>query len=423
MCAPHSQGARILDVGCGEGYCARKLADMGAKFIVGTDISKEMISQAKQAYKLQKSQLDEEGKFQAYLTGNATDTKNMMLENFAELHLLSQDIERGCFDLSIACFLFNYLSISDMNTVADQISQLLVPGGHFIFSVPHPLLAFLDQKHESTFKFHNPSDGKQYFSLRDTRMPGAIQRLKDDGNVETLKVRMMYKTFSDYIAMLRRIGFEIVDMVEAGVKEKHLKENLDFFTSVNDLPLHLIFKVRKPLAVPSFSAQHLPKKIIWDSLVRTGNIVLQVSPEVQKELGEVANCLADNYGVTADNFNNRQHGIVIWEKLRKTIALAEVARSMLMKLTGACLVRGFDLNAFDIETDPDRAALKSKLAYYIFCSCIGQVDGGARGTLFDVKSAGLSPEQDNVLYSVSNVEASWHSDGASVDRVRNLNIV
>ena len=308
MCEPHAHGARVLDVGCGEGYCARKLTDLGSKFIVGTDMSKEKISRAKQAFKQQKGQLTKAGKFQAFLTGDATDLKKIILENFAEVHLLPQDIERGCFDLSIACFLFNYLSISDMNSVVDQISQLLVPGGYLIFSVLHPMLAFLIQTDDSSSKCHTSRNGKQYFSMKDISILETIKRLKDDDNVKELKVHMMYKTFSDYFNMLRRIGFEIVDMVEAGVKEENLKGNRVLFDSVNDLPLHLLFKVRKPFVIPSFSANHLPRKIIWDGLIKKENIVLHVSPDVQKELAEVTNFLVDR-GVSADDFINIQHSV------------------------------------------------------------------------------------------------------------------
>ena len=46
-CSPFVEGAHVLDVGCGEGYGARKLVEMGAKRIIGFDISGEMIERAK----------------------------------------------------------------------------------------------------------------------------------------------------------------------------------------------------------------------------------------------------------------------------------------------------------------------------------------------------------------------------------------
>ena len=39
-------GARVLDIGCGEGYVARRLRTMGAAQVVGVDISQEMVRTA-----------------------------------------------------------------------------------------------------------------------------------------------------------------------------------------------------------------------------------------------------------------------------------------------------------------------------------------------------------------------------------------
>jgi SAM-dependent methyltransferase len=41
------RGENVLDIGCGDGYSSRYLASMGAKKIVGVDISKKMIEMAK----------------------------------------------------------------------------------------------------------------------------------------------------------------------------------------------------------------------------------------------------------------------------------------------------------------------------------------------------------------------------------------
>ena len=68
----------------------------------------------------------------------------------------------------------------------------------------------------------------------------------------------------------------------------------------------------------------------------------------------------------------------------------------------------------------DQMSECSKLAYFVMCEHIGTVDATARGRLFDVKSANLdaaSKKSDNVLFSVSDSEAGWHTDRASKDRV------
>ena len=164
--------------------------------------------------------------------------------------------------------------------------------------------------------------------------------------------------------------------------------------------------------VKQHPSKFMPHKIRWDNLKAKEDLVLKMPWDVREELTKVTNGLAA-LDVTADNFELGQHGVAIWEKLRRTIKFANKARHMIIKSDGACLVRGLDLDAF--KCDETR-----KLAYFIFNSCMGQVDGEARGRLFDVKDKGKNPNQDNVLFSVSNVEATWHTDGASIDRVNNI---
>src|SRR5688500_10749506 len=45
--AGNVDGASVLDVGCGEGYCARELRRRGAGLVDGIDISAHMIAAAK----------------------------------------------------------------------------------------------------------------------------------------------------------------------------------------------------------------------------------------------------------------------------------------------------------------------------------------------------------------------------------------
>lgn len=55
----------------------------------------------------------------------------------------------------------------------------------------------------------------------------------------------MHKTLNDYMQSINNAGFEIVDIQEVGVTEEHLEMNRNFFESVKDRPLHLVFKLRK----------------------------------------------------------------------------------------------------------------------------------------------------------------------------------
>src|SRR6185295_5513289 len=48
MCEPLA-GKRVLDLGCGEGYCSRQLRERGAREVLGLDLSARMIELARAA--------------------------------------------------------------------------------------------------------------------------------------------------------------------------------------------------------------------------------------------------------------------------------------------------------------------------------------------------------------------------------------
>ncbi len=70
MCEAHLASAMVLDVGCGEGFCARRFLQMGAERVVGIDISDEMIARAKASASPNEH----------YLVGDATALRNTILK-------------------------------------------------------------------------------------------------------------------------------------------------------------------------------------------------------------------------------------------------------------------------------------------------------------------------------------------------------
>ena len=47
----------------------------------------------------------------------------------------------GMFDLSVAVFVFNDMTITDMDETFKDVFSLLKPGSHFVFCVPHPFIS------------------------------------------------------------------------------------------------------------------------------------------------------------------------------------------------------------------------------------------------------------------------------------------
>lgn len=404
MCKDHVKSSMVLDVGCGEGYVSRKLIEMGAMKIVAIDISSGMI-QAANTHPLKEAN-------EYYIVGDVTQLKKRLLETSNQTNLMQgAQFELGFFDLSVAVFVFNYMTITDMEKTFRDVFSLLKPGGHFVFSVPHPFMA---SHNSETFGFGKGNSGtSSYFGMRDQLLEGHICTITG----ERLKVRMYCKTFEDYFRTAQKYGFDVIQVEEARVKSGHLEVQPSFFESVNGVPLHLVIKLRKPKSVNELNSKIssslsslslLPKKIHW-SRVATKNIknafIIQVPALVKDEL-YVASLECFNRGIDVESLD------MVYDFSSKSFThlkkFAISARHTLLHETGIVLLRGLDLDIFGKEEEDHEKMIQcSKIAYYLLCNHIGTVDGAARGKLFDVKNKSVNAMDktaDNVLFSVSDCE-------------------
>jgi len=216
LCEPVNE-LQILDLGCGEGYCSRELRRRGAAQIYGIDISQGMIDAAS----LQESK---EPLGIKYEVGSATDLKQF---------------SNGQFDLIIAVFLFNYLTIAQTQECMQEVARLLRPGGQFVFSTPHPSFPYM---REAAYPFYFEVENGGYFSKRNQLFPGRIW--KRDGS--WLNVQLIHKTLEDYFNSLKMAGFNSMPTLqELRVTPEHIALDESFFTPLLDFPLHLAIKVSK----------------------------------------------------------------------------------------------------------------------------------------------------------------------------------
>ena len=210
------QGARIADLGCGEGYLARQLVLRGAAFVEGMDISAGMIEKAEAA--------GTQGGRIRYQVANAAD---------------DWKLEEGSFDLVIAVFLFNYLASEEMERVMGRARRLLKEGGRFVFAVPHPSLAWMRPQ---TAPFYFDPGRYGYFTGRNTLFEGRIWRR--DG--VSVSVRSIHKNFADYFRALKAAGFtSMPDVDELRVTDEHIVLDPEFFGPLRDLPLHVAFHIQR----------------------------------------------------------------------------------------------------------------------------------------------------------------------------------
>ncbi len=80
MCEEHVKGAELIDIGCGEGYLGRRLVSMGARKLIGVDISNKMIEGARKS--------SEKSPEEHYIVGDAVELKTTLLAHSAELNLM-----------------------------------------------------------------------------------------------------------------------------------------------------------------------------------------------------------------------------------------------------------------------------------------------------------------------------------------------
>ncbi len=216
LCEPVA-GLDVIDLGCGEGYCARELASRGARSVTGVELSHEMVRSAS-------AQEAELGQGVTYRQGDVTALEDA----------------DASYDLAVGVFVYNYLDIGQMRSSFREVLRVLRPGGHFVFSVPHPSFSFIRREHGAPFFFDVGASG--YFSGRDRQFQGEIHRR--DGTA--LPVQMVHKTVSDYFDALREAGFAAMPEVrELKVEAEHLDLDPPFFGPVADLPLHMAIRVRR----------------------------------------------------------------------------------------------------------------------------------------------------------------------------------
>lgn len=207
---------KVVDLGCGEGYCARVLESRGAANVEGIELSQKMVDLAKE-------QQSSESKIN-YKCGDVT-----VLPYPDEI-----------FDLAIGVFVYNYLDSERMKVSFEEVFRVLKKDGVFIFSVPHPAFPFIRSEKIAPFYFDVEEYG--YFSARNKTFNGKIF-CRDD---TALSVQMIPKTFNDYFAGLSDAGFKRMPYVdELGVTNDMLQMDQQFFSPIKDIPLHLVFKLHK----------------------------------------------------------------------------------------------------------------------------------------------------------------------------------
>lgn len=207
-------GKHVLDLGCGEGYVSRLIRKRNAESVIGIDISANMIELARKAA----------------TSGN---------EHYYCSNVLEAEVYKSeTFDLVLAVFLFNYLTIEDSGELLKRIYLTLKPGGRFIFTIPHPCKPFMAK---SEYPFYFKATGS-YLEARNSLFKGKIWKFNGD----SVEVSCVHKTLGDYFKLLFEAGFSNFPLVEElFVTPELLQIDEAFFKPIQGLPLHVLFCLEK----------------------------------------------------------------------------------------------------------------------------------------------------------------------------------
>lgn len=189
---PDFKDKKVLDLGCGYGWHCQYAAEHGAKYVLGTDISKKMINVAR-----------EKNKF------NNVEYKVMAIEDI--------DFPANSYDIVLSSLTFHY--VASFEDTVEKIKSFLRNGGDFVFSIEHPVFtAEGSQKwimDENSKVSHWPVDNYFFEGQRNAEFLGE-------------KVIKYHKTLTTYINTLLEKGFQLNRIIEPKPSEEMLKKYPDY---------------------------------------------------------------------------------------------------------------------------------------------------------------------------------------------------
>jgi ubiquinone/menaquinone biosynthesis C-methylase UbiE len=182
-------GKTILDLACGEGHFARRLAELakGNVKITGVDASKNMIRIARE-----KSE-----QYSDCMSFRIVDASRM------------PELQPGSFDIAVCNMAL--MDIKDYAAAIREVARVLKPKGVFIFSILHPC-------------FMTPGSGwiKEDTERTDPdnkvgwKVDSYHYKLVSNSLIKSIKDKAYYfhRTLEDYFCTLREGGFVVADLRE-----------------------------------------------------------------------------------------------------------------------------------------------------------------------------------------------------------------
>lgn len=175
---------QVLDVACGPGFLARRLARRGAR-VTGIDVSQEMLRRAREHARSQSRALTYYEMDASQLPASWSDTYDVAVCNMA------------------------VVDMPDLEAVLAEMVRVVKPGGRFVFSVIHPCFVMPgaewvdNSRGQPVFKRVDNYFDEGFFGKEWYGQGGLRSRL--GGN---------HRTLQTYVQALRQAGFLLTDLRE-----------------------------------------------------------------------------------------------------------------------------------------------------------------------------------------------------------------
>ncbi|WP_211748806.1 methyltransferase [Paenibacillus sp. Marseille-Q4541] len=200
----------ILDVGCGDARFGWKLLQAGAKHYTGLEGSQNMYGLAVRTLQEVPSQ---------------SKVIHTTIEDWTQAQ---NPKEASSYDLVVSRLVLHY--IEDLESIFNQIYEVMKPGGRFIFSVEHPVIT-------STLQ---PTGLRTDWVVDQYFVPG--YRTQDWMGGPVMK---FHRTVEDYFQAGRSAGFQVVNLRESKpVRERFIHQ--ETYERRQRIPLFLFMELRKP---------------------------------------------------------------------------------------------------------------------------------------------------------------------------------
>jgi len=183
------QGIDLVDLGCGDGYYARHFKQLGARRVIGVDLSKDMIAIAQA----------KESKTPMGIQYICADCKDL------------SKLEIGTYRTVIASYLLPYIpNLNEMSELLKGIANFLPPGGRFLGITVNPMLGLDDQPAWYLEKY-----GVYVYERKFAKSGGMIKALINpmDASADPIALDVYIYDAEDYETAFKTAGFEKLEWV------------------------------------------------------------------------------------------------------------------------------------------------------------------------------------------------------------------